>query len=134
MSFTVEFVSPEAMLYSGEATQVIARTRGGGDIAFLVGHEPFIGSLQPCEVRVTESSGEVQRFAVRGGFVSVAGATTTVLSDAAIPAADIDVAAAQADRDAAASAVAADAADRFAREDLQWAEILLSVGGASASA
>ncbi len=131
MSFTVEFVSPEALLYSGQATQVVCRTRGGGDIAFLTGHEPFIGSLQPCEVRVTEESGEVQRFAVRGGFVSVAGATTTVLSDAAIAAGDIDVSAAASARDAAAAAVSADADDRFAKEDLQWAEILLSVSGAS---
>ena len=114
MSFTVEFVSPEALLYSGQATQVVCRTRGGGDIAFMPGHEPFIGSLQPCEVRVTEESGDVQRFAVRGGFVSVAGATTTVLSDAAIPAADIDVAAAEADRAAAAAAVSADAGARYA--------------------
>ena len=56
MPFQVEFVSPEAVLYSGEGTQVVARTRGGGDIAFLAGHEPFIGSLQPSEVRVTEAS------------------------------------------------------------------------------
>jgi len=134
VSFTVEFVSPESLLYSGEATQVVCRTRGGGDIAFLTGHEPFIGSLQPCEVRVTEESGDVQRFAVRGGFVSVAGATTTVLSDAAVAAADIDVAAAEADRDAAAAAVSADETDAFAKEDLQWAEILLSVAGASSAA
>ena len=41
MAFTIEFVSPESILYSGEGTMVTARTRGGGDIAFLAGHEPF---------------------------------------------------------------------------------------------
>ncbi|MEZ5228261.1 MAG: F0F1 ATP synthase subunit epsilon [Acidimicrobiales bacterium] len=80
MPFQVEFVSPEAVLCSGEGTQVVARTRGGGDIAFLAGHEPFIGSLQPSEVRVTETSGNVLSFAVRSGFVSVTGTSVTVLS------------------------------------------------------
>ena len=38
MPLQVELVSPERLLYSGEADQVIARTVGGGDIAFLAGH------------------------------------------------------------------------------------------------
>ena len=33
--FRVEVVSPERVLYSGEATQVITRTLGGGEIASL---------------------------------------------------------------------------------------------------
>ena len=69
MPFQVEFVSPEDILYSNVAIQVIARTRGGGEIAFLTGHEPFIGSLVASEVRVTEESGTVKRFAVRGNRV-----------------------------------------------------------------
>ncbi|MCP4225457.1 MAG: F0F1 ATP synthase subunit epsilon, partial [Actinomycetia bacterium] len=73
MAYQVEFVSPEHLLYSDIAVQVIARTRGGGEIAFLTGHEPFIGSLMTCEVRVTEQSGDIKSFAVRGGFVSVSG-------------------------------------------------------------
>ena len=35
-SFSVEVVSPESVLYSGEATMVITRTLGGGEIAFTV--------------------------------------------------------------------------------------------------
>ncbi len=132
MPFQVEFVSPEAVLYSGEGTQVVARTRGGGDIAFLAGHEPFIGSLQPSEVRVTETSGSVLSFAVRSGFVSVTGTEVTVLSDAATPASDIDVAVAQADKAAAEAALAANADDPFAREDLRWAEVRLRLTGQEA--
>ena len=37
MPLQVELVSPERILYSGEADMVIARTVGGGDIAFLPG-------------------------------------------------------------------------------------------------
>ena len=56
MAIQVEFVSPEMTLYSGVASMVVARTRGGGEIAFLTGHEPFIGSLLTCEVKVTEAT------------------------------------------------------------------------------
>lgn len=134
MAFQVDFVSPETTLYSDVATQVIARTRGGGDIAFLTGHEPFIGSLLTCEVRVTEEeSGDVKSFAVRGGFVSVSGTMTetkvTVLSDAAVPADEIDAAEAQADLEAAKAAQADNPDDPYAGDDLRWAEIRLQAAG-----
>ncbi len=129
MTMQVEFVSPEDVLYSGEGDQVVARTRGGGEIAFLTGHEPFIGSLVPCEVRVTEASGSVARFAVRGGFVSVAGSKVTVLSDYAIPATEIDVTAARSDLAAAQAAEQADPNDPEVRMERQWAEVRLAAAG-----
>ena len=45
VTMQVELVSPERVLFSGEATMVILRTLGGGDIAFLPGHAPFLGAL-----------------------------------------------------------------------------------------
>lgn len=133
MAFQIDFVSPERTLYSGVATQVVARTRGGGDIAFLTGHEPFIGSLLTSEVRVTEEGGDVKHFAVRGGFVSVTGTMTetrvTVLSDAAMPSSEIDQAEAEADLAEAQAAVSANAEDAYAKEDLQWAEARLAAIG-----
>jgi F-type H+-transporting ATPase subunit epsilon len=141
MAYQVEFVSPEETLYSAEAIQVVARTRGGGEIAFLTGHEPFIGSLVPSEVRVTEADGTVRTFAVRGGFVSVTGTmtqtTVTVLSDAAQQAEQIDVAAVQAELAAAQAAVQADPTDAYAQDDLRWAEVRLKAAeqrGATAAA
>ncbi len=131
MTMQVEFVSPEDILYSGQGNQVVARTRGGGEIAFLTGHEPFIGSLVPCEVRVTEADGKERRFAVRGGFVSVTGIKVTVLSDAAVPANEINVAAA---RSALADAQAAEQADpenEELRNNRRWAEVLLATAGAA---
>lgn len=135
MAFQVEFVSPEKTLYSDRATQVVARTRGGGDIAFLTGHEPFIGSLLPCEIRVTEELGEVKHFAVRGGFVSVTGNMTeskvTVLSDAAQPAEEIDRDQVEADLAAATQALEANPDDPYCRDDLRWAEVRLAAIGQS---
>lgn len=133
MAMQVEFVSPEDILYSGEGTQVTARTRGGGEIAFLTGHEPFIGSLVPCEVRVSEASGEIKRFAVRGGFVSVNGTKVTVLSDAAMAAADVDASVAQADLAEAEAALDADPANAEARMDVQWANARLAAVGSGVS-
>jgi F-type H+-transporting ATPase subunit epsilon len=127
----VEFVSPEEIMYSGEGVQVVARTRGGGEIAFLTGHEPFIGSLLPCEVRVTESEGDIRRFAVRGGFVSVTGSTVTVLSDAAVAASDIDVAVVRNELADAQAAEQAAPDDPYARADRQWAEVRLTAAGQS---
>ncbi len=129
MAMQVEFVSPEDIMYSGEGTQVTARTRGGGEIAFLTGHEPFIGSLVPCEVRVSETSGDVKRFAVRGGFVSVNGSKVTVLSDAAVHAADVDAAQAQADLVDAEAALEADPSDPEAKIGVQWANARLAAVG-----
>ncbi len=139
MAFQVEFVSPEDTLYSGVATQVVARTRGGGDIAFLTGHEPFIGSLLTCEVRVTEAEGDaVRRFAVRGGFVSVAGTVSetkvTVLSDAAQPAEEIDRAQVEAELAEAKDMLKANPDDPYARDDVRWAEVRLSALGLDAGA
>ena len=48
----VEVVSPERVLFSGEATQVITRTLGGGEVAFLAGHAPFLAALIPNHTRV----------------------------------------------------------------------------------
>ncbi len=129
MAFAVEFVSPEQSLYSGEGTQVVARTRGGGEIAFLAGHEPFIGSLQVSEVRVTESTGSVQSFAVRSGFVSVTGDKVTVLSDEAVPSSAIDATTARVDLDAANEVLRGDAHNSFALDDMKWAELRLRLAG-----
>jgi len=131
MTYTVEFVSPEDTLYSGEAAQVVARTRGGGDIAFLTGHQPFIGSLLTCEVKVTEADGEAKSFAVRGGFVSVSGTMSntkvTVLSDAAEMAESIDRAQAEADKAGAEAELAEDPHDPYARDNLRWAQVRLDL-------
>ena len=129
MALRVDFVSPEDMLYSGEASMVVARTRGGGEIAFMEGHEPFIGSLMTSEVRVNGTDGRVRRFAVRGGFVSVSGQTVTVLSDEAYPAESIRVDTVRSERAEAEAALAADPEDGFAREDLRWADVRLDIAG-----
>jgi F-type H+-transporting ATPase subunit epsilon len=90
----VEVVSPEKVLYSGEADMVITRTAGGGEIAFQAGHAAFLGVLVENHTRVFQTDGKVQDIAVHRGFVEVSGNPTKVslLSDTAELADDIDVA------------------------------------------
>lgn len=90
MAMHVELVSPERILYSGEAEMVVCRTVDGGEIAFLSGHAPFLGALGEGMVRIKTSSG-MEVVAVHGGFVEVRDNRVTVLSDVAELSADIDV-------------------------------------------
>jgi F-type H+-transporting ATPase subunit epsilon len=79
----VELVSPEKVVFSGEATQVITRTLGGGEIAFLPGHAPFLGALTENHTRITLADGSQLDVAVHGGFVQVADNKVSILSDIA---------------------------------------------------
>lgn len=87
----VEVVSPERVLFSGDARQVITRTVDGGEIAFLPGHASFLGALVENHTRIYLADGTVQDLAVHGGFVEVAPDHVTILSDAAELAGDIDI-------------------------------------------
>jgi F-type H+-transporting ATPase subunit epsilon len=90
MTLQVELVSPERILYSGEADMVICRTVDGGEVAFLAGHAPFLGALETGVVRVKTSGGD-EVAAVHGGFVEVRDNRVIILSDVAELAKDIDV-------------------------------------------
>jgi F-type H+-transporting ATPase subunit epsilon len=100
VTMQVELVSPERILYSGEADMVIARTIGGGEIAFLTGHAPFVGALDIATVTIRSSGGD-ETVAVHGGFVEVSNDTVTILSDVAELASQIDVERARTARDRA---------------------------------
>ena len=93
----VEVVSPERVLFSGEATQVITRTLGGGEIAFLAGHAPFLAALIPNHSRLYLTDGSILDVAVHGGFVEVSNGKVSILTDFAELGTEIDKAKAQAD-------------------------------------
>lgn len=85
----VEVVSPERIIFSGEATMVLTRTLGGGDIAFQANHAPFLGAIMECVTRIYTENG-VQDLAVHGGFVEVSNNRVSILSDLAELASEID--------------------------------------------
>src|SRR5918997_2765687 len=90
MPINVELVSPERILYSGEAEMVICRTVDGGDVAFLADHAPFLGALEIWPVTVRTTEGDDVIAAVHGGFVHVRENECIILSDVAGIAGAID--------------------------------------------
>jgi F-type H+-transporting ATPase subunit epsilon len=99
--FRVDVVSPERVLFSGDARQVITRTLGGGEIAFLPGHVSFLGAVTENHTRVYLPSGEVLDVAVHGGFVEVSNNIVTLLTDGAELGSEIDIERARRARDRA---------------------------------
>ena len=117
----VELVSPERILYSGEAEMVVCRTIGGGEVAFLPGHAPFMGALDIWRVKVKGGSKGDVVAAVHGGFVHVRENKVIVLSDVAELADQIDADRARRARDSAGD-------DEAAR---RRADVRLDVAGKS---
>ena len=87
----VELVTPEEILYSGEAYMVVVRVLEGGEIAFLPGHAPFLGALQIHPVTIALTGGGEEIAAVHGGVVEVSNNRVIILSDDAELPAHIDV-------------------------------------------
>ena len=105
MSLRIELVSPEKIVYEGDAELVIART-SDGEIGFQPGHVPFVGNLVSSVVRVALSDGGVQRIAVHSGFVEVSDNHVALLCDVAELAEDIDIERAKASLESAKSDLA----------------------------
>ena len=82
----VDVVSPEAVLWSGEAGFVVARTVDG-EIGILAHHEPLMAALATGTVEI-ETAEERVRVEVGGGFLQIIDNTVTVLADQATLATD----------------------------------------------
>ena len=110
----VELVSVERLIWSGEASMVIARTTEG-ELGVLPGHAPLLGQLADGGVvRITPSEGEEEiRATAHGGFLSVTEEGVSVLAEIAELADEIDVPRA---REALRRAQAAGADDEDARQ------------------
>ena len=128
MALSVALVSPERILYTGEADMVVCRT-SDGEIAFLNGHAPFVGALGIAVVRVKRPDGEEIRAAVHGGFVEVRDNRVTVLSDVAELPEQIDVDRARRARDDAQRRLAENSDDAEAAAAVHRAEVRLEVAG-----
>jgi F-type H+-transporting ATPase subunit epsilon len=65
----VSVISPEASLYEGDATSVVAPAYDG-EVGILTGHAPMMALLGKGELRIQGSGGE-KKFSVEGGFLQV---------------------------------------------------------------
>jgi F-type H+-transporting ATPase subunit epsilon len=128
MPLHVELVSPERTLFEGEATMVRARTVGGGDIAFLAGHSPFVGALATWTLEIALVDGSTEMAAVHGGFIEVSNDQVKILSNLAELSGSIDVDRARRAKEAAEAALAK-ADDTEAEAELRRAHARLVATG-----
>lgn len=81
MPFQVDIVAPESVVWSGEASFLVARTTEG-EIGILAGHEPLMAALATGVV-VVESGKEKVTIGTHGGFLQVLNNQVTLLTDRA---------------------------------------------------
>ena len=70
--FPVEILTPEGEVFNDEVEMISTRTTVG-EIGILANHAPLLGMLEPTELRVYKSEGEVLRFAQSEGYIQVGG-------------------------------------------------------------
>lgn len=99
----VEVVSADRLVWSGEASMVIART-SEGDVGVLPGHAPLLSVMVDGVIDVTTTDNETWVAAVDGGFLSVADDRVSVLAEHAEMAHDINLEKAKADLERANAA------------------------------
>ena len=85
----VELVAADRVVWSGEATTVVART-SEGEVGILANHAPLMSLMVPGVVEVRTDGGETVRAAVDSGFLSVAGNRVSILAEEAVLSGDID--------------------------------------------
>ena len=77
----VDIVVPDREVFSGEASEVYARSQEG-EIGILPGHQPVLLALEaPSQVRVKGGAGGEQGWTVSGGFLQFRENRLTVLAD-----------------------------------------------------
>jgi F-type H+-transporting ATPase subunit epsilon len=84
-----EFVSPEAVLYSGDVDQVDL-PGAEGDLGVLPGHAPMVTLLRPGIVTIMRQ-GQREPVVVVGGFAEMGPGGLTVLADRAGSRQDFDL-------------------------------------------
>jgi F-type H+-transporting ATPase subunit epsilon len=79
---TVNVVSADEQVWSGQASLVVARTKVG-EIGIMAGHQPLLGVLSAGEVRITAADGGRIVAKAEDGFISVENDTVTIAARAA---------------------------------------------------
>ena len=86
-------ITPEEVIYDGEADLVIARI-ADGDLGVLVEHSPLVSTVEVGEVRIREGEEQLV-YATSDGFFKVSENLVQVLVEEAVSVEDIDADAAE---------------------------------------
>ena len=80
--FTVDIVTPEAIIWTGQAEFISARTTEG-EIGIYAGHEPLMAALATGAVQIHAEDGLVTTVGLHGGFLQIFQDQVTLLTDRA---------------------------------------------------
>ena len=78
--FRVEVLTPEGEVFNDDVEMVSTHT-AVGSVGILAHHQPMLAMLDPAELRLYRSEGEVVRYAQGEGFLQVSGTHALLLVD-----------------------------------------------------
>ena len=113
--FHLQIVTPDRMVYDGDAERVILRT-ANGDVCILARHIDYAAPLGIGEARVTDGQGHTRSAACSGGLLSVSGGEARVIATTFEWADEIDAV-----RAAAAQQAAEEKLRTMQRDDVDYA-------------
>jgi F-type H+-transporting ATPase subunit epsilon len=102
--FSLTVVSPDRSVVEETVSSVVA-PGSQGYFGVYAGHVPIIASLRPGLLEYVGTTGARHYVYVGGGFAEVSPSRVTILADEAAPAAEIDLAKAEAELDDARRAL-----------------------------
>ena len=85
---SLEIISPEGLIFKGDAYEVVAPA-ARGQVAILPGHTPLFTKLSEGEVLVKKQTGDLS-VALTGGFLEVLDNRVQILADYAIRSEEIE--------------------------------------------
>ena len=97
MTFQLQIVTPDGLIFEGEAERLFCRTIAG-DVCILARHCDYMTALDMGEARVTMADGTVRRAACIGGMLAVTGGKARLVATTWEWAEEIDTARAEASR------------------------------------
>lgn len=80
--YTLEILTPEGLVYSGEVEFVSTRTESGA-IGIYARHQPLLALLAPAELHVEVAGGESRRFVQGEGYLQVSAEKVLILVEEA---------------------------------------------------
>ena len=81
-AFKLDVVSPESIVWSGDAELLVTRTTEG-EIGILADHEPMMAALATGSTVIHPAAGDPVTIALHGGFLQIYENEVTLLTDRA---------------------------------------------------
>lgn len=124
MTMQLNIVSAEKEIFSNLAEMVIV-PGSMGDLGIMPQHSQLLSTLKAGEVIVTEQGGKKESIYISGGILEVQPHVTTILSDTALRASDLDEAAAMSAKQKAEEALSGTKSEiDFAKAEAELVEAL----------